>query len=312
MSFVLPPVSGLLGHKADIIATSAQLIRIPAEARSAAEAARCAAVDAVAIHWRRTIKQAAEGALEEALEGYAMIEGDFEDATDVAAWHAGLTAAAMTSLGSTDNIPLLAEFHALLVDCDLQEPDRIGDVAENIAALLIEANLPAAKDVGKFLASMGIVKVDLDALAAQAPAAETTEGRVDAWKADVAEAIATGAEIPSPPAVAPGNFTPPPAPPVAVLTNLDGALVPVDAAKPLAPPDKATLGQAYRLLYEQSNCDPDVLSAALGFSRSTIMNYMTGRTAGKASADQARILVNDITRREVALREAKAIFAAVV
>lgn len=305
MNFVAPPVSILATQKAEVLATAAQLVLIPAEARSGAEAARAAAVDAVSIHWRRSVKRAVEMALGDALENYQMIEGDFEDCSDAAGWHAGLAVAAINGLGSIESTTLLGEIQALIMDGDLQEPDRIGDVADNIAALVIENGQPGAKDVGKFLGAAGIVKVDLDELATHAPvpsinevpSAETVKARVEAWKTEATAAAAAGTEIPSPPAVPPAAFAMPP---------------PAAAVKSPATPDKASLGVAYRLLYEQSNCDPDVLSAALGFSRSTIMNYMTGRTAGKASAEQARILVNDIHRRRSALNEAEAIFSAVV
>lgn len=275
--------SALAGRKQEVLATAAQLIKLPVaqEVETPQQAARSAAVAAVSIHWRGLMKRYIEEQMGDVYSTYEMIEGAFEDTTDAAAWHNGLESAMLNGMSGTEVMPYLKSIHEQIQDADLQEPGRIAEVADDLAAMLVECDLPQGNEVGKWLAAAGIVKIDLDWLANQMDEADQL----------VLPGVLT-ADIDTAP----------------VLTDI---VPPVSASASVAAPDKAAISRAYQLLGDPSATDLDVLCKLLGFSRSTLANYMSGRTQGKCNAVQAAVVLEEINRRIATLQEAAAVFGAV-
>ena len=273
--------SALAGRKQEVLATAAQLIKLPVaqEVETPQQAARSAAVAAVSIHWRGLMKRYIEEQMGDVYSTYEMIEGAFEDTTDAAAWHNGLESAMLNGMSGTEVMPYLKSIHDQIQDADLQEPGRIAEVADDLAAMLVECDLPQGNEVGKWLAAAGIVKIDLDWLANQMNEAEQL----------VLPEVLTD--------IVPPSFT---------------IIEEGDQLKWVAePPDKAAISRAYQLLGDPSTTDLDVLCKLLGFSRSTLANYMSGRTQGKCNAVQAAVVLEEINRRIATLQEAAAVFGAV-
>jgi len=315
-------MSIMVGHdalaerKQDILDTAAQLIKLPLQGEAVEtpeQAARSAAVAAVSIHWRHALKRRIEERMADILDGYEMIEGAFEDTTDATVWCLGLECAMFNGLSEGTTYPqAMAE---RIEGADLHEVGRLGEVADELASLWVDSNLPQDKAIGKWLAAVGIVKDDLGALASQVAPVEQSVQQ------EVAEQSATDTV----PGVAPAQYAEWKARMESigcVVGPLEGVPLPSEAspaAEQVGPgivvgviPDKAAISRAYQLLGDPSTSDPDVLVKLLGFSRSTISNYVTGRTPGKCNKIQAQVLLEDIARRQAALQEAASIFAAVV
>ena len=283
--------SALAGRKQEVLATAAQLIKLPVEqeVETPQQAARSAAVAAVSIHWRGLMKRYIEEQMGDVYSTYEMIEGAFEDTTDAAAWHNGLESAMLNGISGTEVMPYLKSIHEQIQDADLQEPGRIAEVADDLAAMLVECDLPQGNEVGKWLAAAGIVKIDLDWLANQMDEADQL----------VLPGVLT-ADIDTAPVLT--DIVPP------SFTIIEEG----DQLKWVAePPDKAAISRAYQLLGDPSTTDLDVLCKLLGFSRSTLANYMSGRTQGKCNAVQAAVVLEEINRRIATLQEAAAVFGAV-
>jgi hypothetical protein len=311
MPFELPLHSSLAAQKQEVLATAAQLVLAPSEANTPEGIARHAAVDAVQIHWSRRVKRAIEECLDQSVENYIMIEGEFDEAADALEWHGGLETAALNGLACTTLMPLFGAMRELLVDSDLFEAGRRGEVAQEMAALIVESSLPQAKDTGKWLSAVGIAKAELEWLAAQTKTA--VAGAVQQWREEVA-CLPPGTTPSSPPAVAPAAFLTPPATTATGQTDVQATeedlQVPAPGTGPA--PDAAAISHAYQLIYEPSSANPDSLATALGVSRSTMMNWLSGRTAkAKCNVEQARALLANVEARIACLHEASVVFAAI-
>ncbi len=78
------------------------------------------------------------------------------------------------------------------------------------------------------------------------------------------------------------------------------------------PPEPVNPGDAYVLFNEAINSDDGALAKRLGVGRSTVHNYLSGRTAKvKCTQAQARVMAAEIDVRVSKLRRAAEIFAAV-
>src|ERR1700761_4543617 len=159
--------SALAERKQEVLATAAQLIKLPVQdtKETPQQAARSAAVAAVSIHWRQLLKRHIEQQMSDVYENYLMIEGEFEDSADAGLWHGGLEHMLLNSLSTDEVMPYLAAIKEQIQDADLQEPGRVAEVADDLAAMFVEGGLPQEKDIGKWLSAAGIVLSDLDFLA---------------------------------------------------------------------------------------------------------------------------------------------------
>lgn len=191
-------------------------------------------------------------------------------------------------------------------------------LATALAKAAVEAKPVMPMNRGKWLAKLGIVKAHIDALA---PATTTPAP---------SEAPPPPPPPPPPPAdddadlaAMLGLDTPEvPAPPPLSVASADGAAalpqtsVDAPSAVPLGPdappPPAVNPRDAFVLFGEAMEVDEAALAKRLGVSRSTIHNYLNGKTAKvKVTLAQARIMVAEIDLRVAKLRQAADIFAQV-
>lgn len=189
------------------------------------------------------------------------------------------------------------------------------ETAEGIARALLAQYLPAAGQEGKWLAQFGFVAADWEQLVgAQNKAVDTTPDPVSGVPAFlVRNPPPAPPVIPAPPsrlavALAASGDT---LPPIIEEHFIDETKQSAPPAPPAGEPDKAAIGAAYAAFNEAATMDFELMSGKLGVSISTSRNWLTGKTPGKASTDQAKAMVAEIDRRIALLTDAGSVFAAV-
>lgn len=188
-------------------------------------------------------------------------------------------------------------------DADVIEPLDWADpqIAEHVAGCLVRAKLPIAVNRGKWLAKLGIVKQHIEGL--KVPAALSTEGAA----APVAEApVGVIPELPYTRETAemmewawpPAGFTEDgkPIPPA----------IPQSGKQPAdSPPGFGAAKDGFLLLKEGTDLTDTELCKRLDISRSTLNNYLSGRTGKvKINPVQVRILLTEIDTRVAKLQMA--------
>ncbi len=202
-----------------------------------------------------------------------------------------------------------AEFDAILAGAT---PNDDGALSWSLAKAAVEAKPVMPMNRGKWLAKLGIVKAHIDALvpATTTPAAAVPPPPPADDDADLAAML--GLDVPEVPA-----------PPPFVAGSADGVVPPpqmsadVPSAAPHGhdappPPVGSNPRDAFILFGEATEVDDAALAKRIGVSRSTIHNYMNGKTAKvKVTLAQARMMVAEIDLRTAKLRQAADIFSQV-
>lgn len=235
--------------------------------------------------------------------------------------------------------------HAALAAKLYAEDRGPGAIAYQIAHAFVTAKPVLPTNRGKWLAKFGIVKEHIDAIGS--PSAPTTPEAVASIGAPdygavpmtppALDAIATppieiafnrlieapdvtdpdmremlgyaplpGAEVPAAPTpfadAAPSAAAPPTAPTPDASSAAPGS----------HPPPTGTPRDAFLLVSQACTIEDAELAKRIGISRSTIHNYMSGRTARvKCDHAQARVMAAECDRRVALLRQAAEIFSQV-
>lgn len=191
-------------------------------------------------------------------------------------------------------------------------------LADALAKAAVNAKPVMPMNRGKWLAKLGIVKAHIDALGTGSTAS-TPPGPPE-WRdtppppadddADLAAMLGLDVpEVPAPPPFVAGSaagVVPPPQ----MSADVPSAAPPGPDAPP--PPVGASPRDAFVLFGEAMEVDDAALAKRLGVSRSTIHNYLNGKTAKvKVTLAQARTMVAEIDVRVAKLRQAADIFAQV-
>lgn len=182
---------------------------------------------------------------------------------------------------------------------------KLGIVADHIKALVPSTTKPAAETptTPEAVATVGAPQVS--ALARIFPDIE----QPDITDAEMREMLGL-APVPS----APGPFVAAPAagadaPP---QTNADAQSAEPHGHEVPPPPPVFNPRDAFVAMKEAFDFDDAALAQRLGMSRSTVYNYLNGKTAKvKVSLTQARIIISEIDTRVAKLRQAADIFAQV-
>lgn len=168
-----------------------------------------------------------------------------------------------------------------------------GDL-EDIVAQRALVYKPSAGDEGKWLAKFGFVAADWEKLASVEPDKNEMP--------DIPEQFKRTEVTPVPR---------PPAPPITTLYE-DATALAAQNAPPAKEPDKSDLTTAYAAWFAAASFDAQFMSEqVVKVSKSTLLNWTSGRSAPKCSTEQAKALVADIDRRVALLIEAASVFSAV-
>ena len=245
-----------------------------------------------------------------------------------------------------DLAPLFEHIGAEFDEAFKPYPDVHSDIEQIVAALAtasVKASAVLPMNRGKWLAKLGIVKSHIDAIGngdvPEAPDADVSTETPDAPDAPAA-AETSGDEVtdpemremlgldPLPVVGVPGTIM---AEPLAEGVDVNNPLSassadtahareqPSDGVVPGAapgsfppPPDPDDIRTAYRLLREGMDLDDQALAARLGVSRTTLHNWLTGKTKSvKCSFQQARVLISEVDVRVAALRRAAEILSSI-
>lgn len=200
---------------------------------------------------------------------------------------------------------------------ELQSANDDGSLqlVDMLAKAAVEAKPVMPMNRGKWLAKLGIVKAHIDALV---PATTTPAAAVPPPPppppadddADLAAMLGLDVpEVPAPPPFAAGSaagVVPPPQ----MSADVPSAAPHGHDAPP--PPVGSNPRDAFILFGEATEVDDAALAKRIGVSRSTIHNYMNGKTAKvKVTLAQARMMVAEIDLRTAKLRQAADIFSQV-
>lgn len=287
MPFEIPTLADLIPDKGPVLALAAQVApSLPVREADPATRARVAAWRAYQSFVTKGLAEEIERTLAEVLQLHELMDGERADA-EPAAWDAALDARVAETLYLVRNVNPDG-FDKFALGVRLDQPDRGRDVAETLASF-IAATPPfdrATTDWGKTLAAVGIVKADLDGLAA------LTGPEAPPEASPAPPPVTTPAAAPSPPtpslAAPPGAVdltgTPPPPP------EGDETVENPDPTDMRPPPSQAEVCKAFALMFQAAAPDAAEMASRLGISRNTFVNWCTGRTRAQANGESARFL----------------------
>ena len=187
-----------------------------------------------------------------------------------------------------------------------------GALAYALAKAAVDTKAPIAANRGRWLSKLGIVKQHIDALGAGSTASTPPPPAPPADDdVDLAAMLGLDAapEVPAPPPFVAGSADGA-APPPPMSADAPSAAPHGHDAPP--PPVGSHPRDAFILFGEATEVDDAELAKRIGVSRSTIHNYLNGKTAKvKVTLAQARMMVAEIDVRTAKLRQAADIFSQV-
>lgn len=294
MQFTWPDAGALSVNTAQIL-DDARSIMAAAGITETTENLKLACTTVVGQTYQSMLHDEIARVLEGALIDHISDQGEYEDSFDIDEWNESLNDNIRGALGEIESAVGLEAFQDKAFNVGLHEPERPLEVAGELAALATPLKMPAPKDAGKFLSKIGIA---VGAAAAVEVLADTPAGLVPLSDAELAARI-------NPPVVEAGSVTTY----VSAQPTEPGVTFAVPPPPP-GKPDKAAVSAAMQQAYAASVLNIEELGAKLGYSRQTLMNYVTGRTQPKLTHKQAQELRGYLDTRIAEMQEAAAVFAA--